>query len=150
MVNQIMDLIPLYNFDSIPPENSRQILWHIRKNHIGCLIGFTCAVVWIPPFEFHECVYYFLGDLIKKNMNQRGLAIYSSPGQKSANGQQQMKQIDRSDPIWDKAAKTLPLSSTYWMCVFSWLDRSLEIDGRWRELLPTFLEGIYYFGQVRE
>ena len=98
-----------------------------EKNHIGCLIGFTCAVVWIPPFEFHECVYDFLGDLIKKNMNQRGLAIYSSHGQKSAKGQQQMKQIDRSDPIWDKAAKTLPL---YWMCVFSWLDRSLEIDGR--------------------
>ena len=106
MVNQIMESNPA---DSIPPENGRQILWHIRKNHIGCLIGFTCAVVWIPPFEFHECVYYFLGDLIKKNMNQRGLAIYSSHGQKSANGQQQMKQIDRSDPIWDKAAKTLPL-----------------------------------------
>ena len=110
MVNQIMDLIPLYNFDSIPPENGRQILWHIRKKSHWVFNRFhMCSgldpTIWIPWM----CIYDFLGDLIKKNMNQRGLAIYSSHGQKSAKGQQQMKQIDRSDPIWDKAAKTLPL-----------------------------------------
>ena len=49
---------------------------------------------------------------------------------------------------WNKLIDLIPFgirllkhcpSSTYWMCVFSWLDRSLEIDGRWRELLPTSL-----------